>query len=225
MSKNVMIVIIVLIIAVGGYFLYKKYFQKSDKNTTSKTTTSASMSPTSTSSNTDTGKNLSKTFTNNDLGVTLSYSSEWLYIDLGGNKNVTEPLVRENVAYFQIANENEDDTMANLKLLRYVIEPDISIDSEDDWYDYINDKVDNFIADETLSADYEPVSVDLVENIDGKYTVEEKYIEQGIYTGKDIYIYNGSDFYQFVSKIKTTLLDKYESSLDAIINSLKISNE
>jgi len=225
MNKTVFIVIVIVILAVGGYFLYKKYFKKSDQNTTSQTTTSASVIPSPTSSNTDVNNTLSKTFTNNDLGVTLSYSSDWLYIDLGGNKNVTEPLVRENVAYFQIANENDADTLANLKLLRFVIEPEVSIESEDEWFDYIKGKVDAFVTDTTLSADYKPVSVNVVDNIDGKYTVEEKYIEQGEYTGRDIYIYNGSDFYQFVSKIKTNLLDKYESSLNAIINSVKISNE
>lgn len=226
MNKAVLIAIVIVILGIGGYFVYTKYFKKTSDETSQKATLSTTTnSPTASASVTDNSSPQSKTFKNNDLGVELSYASDWTYIDLGGIKNVTEPLVRENVAYFQIANENADDTLANVKLLRFVLEDDANIQTKDDWYNYIKEKVDAFVENTTLSANYEPVSLEIANDIDNKFTVEEKYIEDDKYTGKDIYIYNGSDFYQFVTKIKSDLISKYQSSLDAIINSLKISNE
>ncbi len=88
-----------------------------------------------------------------------------------------------------------------------------------------SNKVDTFVADQTLSANYKPVSVEKIGNVDGKYAVEERYIENGTDTGRDIYIFNGTDFYQFVTKIKTDLVDQYQSAANDIVNSLKISNE
>lgn len=224
MNKNVLIVVILLVLAVGGYFLYRYYNGEKTKQDNGKVDSQLSQENLGNEPKLENSENTGlKNFKNDDLGLELSYDMQWEYIDLGGEKNVTEPLVRENVAYFQIANTGDDKTLANVKLLRFVLEDNINITDENDWYDYIKNKIDNFVANEELSSNYQLTDVKIIDKLADKFSVEETYIEDDQYQGKDIYIYNGSEFYQFVTKIRKDLIQDYTNIVDEIVKSIKFN--
>lgn len=221
MNKNMFVVLGIIILIIVGYFVYTNNANK-EKGTqgTEKSVLDGNKEP----EKTDQPEDEWEVFENKDHKITLEYPSSWQFADLGGPKNVSEALNRENIGYFYTTDENKYGVVAGIKLLRFVIESDVKIQNENDWYDYIKIKVDDFLSNKELSENYTLIDLKISDPIDGKYVVEEIYTEDE-YNGRDIYIYNGADFYQFVSLIQPEYNEIYSDVVGRIIKSFTIANE
>lgn len=165
-------------------------------------------------------------YKNEDHHLSLKYHQAWKTKDLGGEKNVTTPLVRENIIflYDPIDPDKEDEVGASLKLLRFVLEPEKKIESADDWYDYVKEKVDDFIADKELTEEigYKLISLEKHNDINGYWVIQEDYKRKDNLRGRDFYIY-AEDLYQFVCKSNQDNFDFYSSYFEEIVNSFTIN--
>lgn len=233
---QIIIPIIILVLLAGGYFYWK---QKNEKNIIADN--SKTITNNKTISNDDIKNQISamkenvpndskittKDFSNPDHNITLKYPDNWQEKDLGGAKNITEPLTRENIAYFYVSisqlGDDPTSSLVNVKLLRFSLGDDANnIQTSDDWYNYIKKKVDDFIANKTLSANYQFTSLESGQKIDGKWIVEENYTENNLLRGKDYYIFNDRDMYQFVTKAPIEYFDAYFPQIETIVNSFSI---
>jgi len=215
MKKILIWVIPIIILAgVGGYYAYWKISSKPFTPSAPKEVSSADAIKTN-------------VFTNSDHKITIKYPEGWEKSDLGGDKNVTEPLLRENIVYFyDPANlENKKDvqsTKVGVNVLRFVSESK-DINSADDWFNYIKKKVDDYT--ETLGKlnDYTGISVTKSE-VNGKWAVIEEYYEPSSTRSRDFYIYNPdkNDFYQIITWAPKDLYDQFLPYFDLIINGFKI---
>ncbi len=165
-----------------------------------------------------------KDFYNKDHNISMQYPASWQQVDLGGEKKVTEPLMRENIGFFYINNSeiNKDDpntATTSIKLLRFVLEDSSVIKSLDDWLDYIKSKVNDFVSHEQLSKNYKLKNVTKSSAIDGKWTVVEDYDEYDLISGKDYYIYAGNEFYQFVTRIPNKFVNNFSPLVEKTVNS------
>lgn len=216
-----LIIVIIVGLGAGGYILMKK----NKKNTP--VTNEVSIPPEAIDVTSSPITDTNQTFTNSDHGLSFKYPASWKTEDLGGEKNVTEPLVRENIFFiYDPIDSNKPDqkeAKATLKALRFVVEPDVKISSEDDWYQYIKGKVDNFIANKTLvdETGYQLISLEKVDEVNGRYTVYEDYTLENDVRGRDYYIY-AKDLYQFIFEAKTIYFDKYTSMLEQIVGSFNV---
>jgi hypothetical protein len=229
MKPYVYILIIVLIgLGIGGYY----FFNKSKNNAATGTLVTPVLAPTEAPADAITvtsspNVNVDQTFSNSDYKIIFQYPGSWKNEDLGGEKNVTEPLTRENVFFIydpiDSSKSDQKQAKATLKLLRFVLESNVSINSADDWYNYIKEKVDNFVGNKTLidETGYNLISLDKVNDINGNYTVRENYTLKDNVKGSDYYIY-AKDLYQFVFEAKEIYFDKYQTMLDQIVNSFNI---
>lgn len=174
----------------------------------------------------DLSKITTKEFTNSDHKITISYPANWQEKDLGGDKNVTDPLTRENIAFFylpgtEVSKNDFASSLVSAKSLRFVLSSDTKINSQDDWYNYIDKLVKDYQNNSILSSDYQLLSLDNGDKIDNKYVVVENYIEQDTSRGKDYYIYNNGELYQFVTKAPKAYYDKFSPYIEKIVNSFK----
>ncbi len=170
-----------------------------------------------------------KDFYNKDHNVSMQYPADWEETDLGGAKNVATPLLRENIGFFYLpeaeVDENDPRTaIVSVKLLRFVIEESVEISSLDDWYNYMKSKIDEFIANPLLSENYELLEIKKGSDIDGKWTIVEDYIENKLITGKDFYIFNGDEFYQFVTKAPNAYFANYLPLIQKTVNSFRVGD-
>lgn len=169
-----------------------------------------------------------KEFKNDSHQLTINYPEDWYQLDLGGAKNVTTPLMEENIILFFDPKEGEDPqtnplASASVKIKRYVIETDQNIKSKDEWFAYIKAKADTYQKSELATNNqYQLISLALRDDINNKWAVEENYQEQGTMRGKDIYIFNDREFYQLVCLTKQIVYTGYEPYIKAIIDSFKI---
>lgn len=223
------LIIILIGLGIGGYYLINK---NKDKNTASNANATPSLvstvAPTDAITVTSSpSTNVDQTFTNPDHKISFQYPGSWKIEDLGGEKNVTEPLTRENIffAYDPIDPNKLDQKQAKatLKLLRFVLEPGTNINSLDDWYQYVKGKIDSFASNQTLidETGYNLISLEKVNDINGHFAVRENYALKDSVKGSDYYIY-ANDLYQFVFEAKEIYYDKYQSMLEQIINSFNI---
>lgn len=165
----------------------------------------------------------------NDLHkLTISYPENWQQLDLGGDKNVTEPLKAENIILFFDSKADVDPSAsplasASTKIKRYVIEQDRQINSQDSWFDYIKEKVD--IAKDSDIAQvsgYQLTSLNQHDDINGLWAVEENYTESDDIKGRDIYLFDDDQLYQIICTAKQVVFDSYQPYFEAVINSFKI---
>lgn len=232
---QIVIPIIILVFLAGGYFYWKD--TQKQKNITEKINNNASnevkkqkideLSPPEIIKPEEKETIKTKTFTNSDHGISLTYPESWQETDLGGDKNVTEQLARENIAYFYRADtqtqENDPtSSLVNVKLLRFYLGKDHQINTSDDWYKYIKEKVDEYIAEPKLSSNYELKNLEVGDKIDGKWTIVEDYIENEVEKGKDYYIFNGDEIYQFVTHTPEKYYDNYFPEIETVVDSFKI---
>lgn len=226
--------IIIIILAVAGGFYYRWYnLNKSQKDNTQTTSDSKENSQETAELIQKTIEKIAPTpnsdlstkeFTNTDHDITIKYPDDWISADLGGDKNVTEPLKRENIGFFYLPNsevreENPNTAIVSVKLIRFVVEDGITINSADDWYDYIKKKIDDFIASPVLSANYEFKGLNKSEIFSGKFVVIEDYVENNLITGKDYYVYQKGQLYQFVTKAPNAYFSQYVSIIEKIVQS------
>ncbi|MCL5795609.1 MAG: hypothetical protein M1338_04635 [Patescibacteria group bacterium] len=168
-------------------------------------------------------------YTNAEYGITANYPFSWKQSYLGGDKNVTEPLKRENIVFLYDPNnlKYENDPISaqvSAKILRFVVEQDKQINFQEDWLNYIKSKVDDYIATFASERGYSLISLSST-NINGLWAVEEKYLEPSDIQSRDLYIYNKSkhEFYQIITKAPKAIYDKAYPYLDLIVSSFKIS--
>lgn len=228
----VVILVIILAILVGVYFWMNNKFPSSESEKLSevekiKKTIEQIKPPQEISQDTDFQQAKMKDFTNQDHNITGKYPADWQEADLGGDKNVATPLTRENIGFFylpdsEVSQKDPATSIVSVKLLRFVLEEDVKIKSHDDWYDYIKAKVDEFIANPTLSSSYQLINLSKGEKIDNKWTVVEDYIENDLVIGKDFYIFNQDEFYQFVTKAPKDYFSKFLPLIEETVNSFKI---
>jgi len=220
MKPYVVIIIVVLVIAlgVGGYFWMKKNNSK-NTSTSEKPALEKNGSSALDSSPTD----LSQEFLSASHGVSFKYPSLWKSKDIDGDKNVTSPLTRENIAYLYEPVSSSDKALSTMELLRFVIEPNETIKSVDDWYNYIKAKVDKFVGQKDLTDEvgYNLISLEKVDDINGKWTVREDYTLKDNVRGRDYYIYTG-DIYQFVFEVNQSDFTSYEQLFKNIAYSFNI---
>lgn len=222
----VIFVVVFLVIAAGaGYYFWQK--DKTTESENSKTETKkieeaikkVSPNPDSTESIGE------KTFENTDHNITITYPDNWKEADLGGDKKVTDPMTRENIAYFYLpdsetATNNPGSAIVSVKLLRFVLEDGTTINNIDDFYNYIKAKIDDFVGNPLLSSGYELKSLEKSTSIDGKSVVVENYVEDNLITGKDYYISAKGELYQFVTKAPSTYYEKFVPQIEKIVNSI-----
>lgn len=174
---------------------------------------------------------ITKDYINDLHKLTIKYPENWYQKDLGGDKNIIEPLTMENIIMFFDAEEGSDpesdnpSASASVKINRFVLELGKSINSQDDWYNYIKEKVD--VAKESEIAKqngYQFISLIKYDDINGKWAVEENYRENDEMMGEDIYIFNNGsgEFYQLVCRSKEIAFADYQKYFDTIIDSFKI---
>jgi hypothetical protein len=170
-----------------------------------------------------------KVFTNTDHKLTINYPEKWLMLDLGGDKNVTDPLKVENIIMFFDNKEGQDPTQnlvssASAKIIRFIIEKDSKILSSDDWLGYIQAKIEASKSTQIAQEnEYNLISLEKHTDINGNWAVEENYTETSDLRGRDIYIYNNGEFYQIICKTKIALYEPYTRYFDLIINSFTIA--
>lgn len=161
--------------------------------------------------------------------ITISYPENWQTLDLGGNKNVTEPLKAENIILFFDPKEDADPTTdpsasASVKIKRYVIEKDRQITSQDDWFNYIKGKIDATKESDTAkAAGYQLVSVANHDKVNNLWAVEENYTEADEMKARDIYLFHDGDLYQLICKSKQVVFNNYEPYFNSIIDSIRIN--
>ncbi|EKD56948.1 MAG: hypothetical protein ACD_58C00039G0009 [uncultured bacterium] len=171
----------------------------------------------------------SQKYQNTDHNITINYPKSWFKSDLGGQKNVTKPDVRENIVYFydakdQVESDKNQDIYASVKIIRYVLGSETKIDSADSWYNFINNRVENYkISTLAEASEYQLNSVSKLGDIDGNWVTEEQYQEIGGIKAKDIYIYHDGEFYQLICKTKEGKYSDYLPYFYLIINSFKIN--
>ncbi len=214
MKKTYLYILIGLIIiglGIGGYFIYKNIKKTNNKNSNQETISAL-------------------LYTNANHNLTIKYPSNWIAKDLGGEKNITTPLTREEVIYFYDpttlpSDNNILNATTSARVIRYKLSDDTKITSEDDWYNYIKAQVDKYISEKAQASGYTSISVDK-KTIDGKWAVEENYYEPADTRGQDEYIYNpkNNEFYQIVTKSPKNLFNDIKSNFDVITNDFHISN-
>ena len=222
MKPSVVVIIIVLIIGlgIGGYFWMKagkKNSETENVKTPELQETTASNNPQGDSSKVD----FSEVFKNDDLKISLKYPKGWKTKDLGGDKNVTEPLVRENVLFvYDPVDPTSEQAKASLKFLRFVLENGIKINSGDDWYNYVKDKVNKFTEQTDLVSEvgYKLISLEKVKDINGHFAVREDYTLKDNVRGRDYYIY-ATDIYQYVFETLESNFNYYQPIFDTIAQS------
>lgn len=222
MKPYMIVVIIILIIGlgIGVYFLIKKSGKKEPVQQNTPALQSGSQE------NIPKESELTQEFKNDDLKLSLKYPKNWQTKDLGGDKNVKEPLVRENIFFaYDPVNSQSDSSQANLKVLRFVPEPDKKINSQDDWYNYIKGKVDDYISNAEVVGEtgYKFISLDKVEDINGHYTVREDYNLKDNVRGRDYYIY-AQDIYQFIFECVENNFNSYSPIFEQIVKSFSVSS-
>jgi len=215
MNKNLITPIIAIVILVVGWLIYNNYFSNSN----------VILPKTS-----DTKNVVTQVFSSADHKLSLNYPKIWNATDLGGDKNVKTPSTMESVQLFYddknlLDKSDPVSVKVSAELLRFVIEDIAKIESTDDWFNYIKNKVDKFISITELSSNYNLVKLEKIDNIDGKFTISETYT-QGDFDGKDVYIYNSQakEFYQLVTKTPKGYYSKFKSFFDTIILSIKVGN-
>lgn len=208
------IILLIVLLVAGGYYFYWKNANKQFKPIPPKDVKSS-------------GEIKTSTYTNSDHKLTLNYPDGWKTADLGGDKNITAPLMRENIVFiYDPANlkDKKDVTSAQVstKVLRFVVEKDKKINSEDDWYSYIKQKVDDYAA--TLGKENNYTLLSLHATAFAWWAIEERYYEPAEIQGRDLYIYNQkkNEFYQIVNKAPKDLYDKFLPYFDLTINSFTI---
>ena len=138
--------------------------------------------------------------------------------------DITAPLTRQELADIYEPSKTQGSISASGKLLRFVMEDKSIIKSQDDWYDYIKEKIDALVADEDMikETNYKFISLEKIDDIDGHYAVREDYTDRENLRGRDFYIFN-DDIYQFVFESNINVFDNYISIFDKIAASLKLS--
>lgn len=213
------VIIILTIVVLVGASIYYFYWQKNNQNYKPK-------SPTTVSSQDEIK---TAQYNNAQYGITFNYPVDWKQSYLGGDTNVTEPLKRENIILIydpQNLKYESDPISAQVsaKIMRFVVEQDASINSPEDWFNYIKSKVDDYISTFAQERGYSLTSLSQT-TINGLWSVEEKYFEPSETQSRDVYIYNKDkqEFYQIVTKAPKSLYDKFFPYLDLIVSSFKIS--
>jgi len=221
LSTIVIVVIAIIIIGLGGYLLFKKY--KSD-NSNSQNTQNQSTENTSAEKSPDATKN-EKEFKNDLHKLSFNYPADWNVIDVKDVQTITQPLTREDVASLYKNDENSKEIIS-LKLLRFVIEPNVKIANSDDWYNYIKGKVNNYITlkEITDATGYQLIAVEKTSDINGHYISREDYNLKNNIKGQDYYINNGQEMYQFVFECIGDQFNNYAETIKNIVNSFKINN-
>lgn len=215
MKKILMWVIpIIILVGLGGYYAYWKISNKPFTPSAPKEVSSSSEIKT-------------KVYTNSDHKLTIKYPESWKNADLGGDKDITEPLLRENIVYFYDPEnlENKKDAQSAkvaVNILRFVSE-NKDINTSDDWFNYIKKKIDDYTNTLGKLNDYANISVTKGE-VNGKWAVVEEYTEPDTTRSRDFYIYNPdkNEFYQLITWAPKDLYDKFLPYFDSIINSFKI---
>lgn len=218
MKDYLKIIIVLLLVVIVGFAAY--YFMKNKKISTNLSTIKYEPK-------TPTQLDADKEYKNNSYNLTLKYPSNWQSSDLGGQKNVTEPLTAENIIYLYdpILPNNDKNLGASVKVFRFVKEENNNIKSADDWLNYIKEKVDNFIADKefTDKINYKLISLQKIDEVNGHWVVREDYTRESNIRGRDFYIYIGNDFYQLISKCEQKSYDKYSTIFDKIEQSFSVA--
>lgn len=222
--KIIIIIVITVIIVsiIGVYFLFKVKKTKPDNTIFQTPKTEIEVKD----KQQDNKIALTKEFKNNDHNFSFRYPENWQVMETKGDKNVTEPLKREEIAKLRLPAEKEQATDdLTLVVLRFVIEPERKIKTSDDWYNYIKEKVDKFIAIKDLSekVGYKLISLNKTDDINGHFAVREDYYLSGDIRGEDFYLYNGKDFYQFVFEVVGQKYDNYTSVIEEIVKSVVVS--
>ncbi|OGD67094.1 hypothetical protein A3F08_00855 [Candidatus Berkelbacteria bacterium RIFCSPHIGHO2_12_FULL_36_9] len=168
-------------------------------------------------------KNEEIEFKDDNYELSFKYPETWLEKDLEGEKNVTAPLTSETIGYLYDSANKKDEIGASIKLLRFVLEENKTINSSDEWFNYIMDKVNTFTAQTDLVKDlgYELISLEKVADINGRWVIREDYKRKNNIRGRDYYIYAG-DLYQFVFKSLDSSFGQYSSIFDNIAKSFII---
>jgi len=202
------ILIFILIIVLAGVAYY--YFKKSKTNNVEV----KYVQPTAINESVDT------TFKNDTYKISFMYPGVWKSQDLGGDKNITEPLIAENITYFIDPSRDDSKIGASLKVLKYVLEPDKKIKTSDDWYKYIKARSDQFATQKDLIDEigYKLISLDKLSDINGHFVVRENYTRKDNVRGQDFYVYAGN-LYQFIFKCNTDTYDIYSPIFDKVIKS------
>lgn len=208
------IIPIIILVGVGGYYAYWKINNRPFTPSAPKAVSGADEIKT-------------KIYTNSDHKITMKYPESWKTTDLGGDKNVTEPLLRENIVYLYDPEnlENKKDvqsTKVGINVLRFVPE-NKDINSPDDWFNYVKEKVDDYTGTLGKLNDYIAISVTKTE-VDGKWAAVEEYFEPSAIRSRDFYIYNPDkkEFYQLITWAPKDLYDQFLPYFDLIINSFHI---
>lgn len=210
------IIPIIILLAAGGYYFYWKNTNKPFKPTPPEEVKS--------------GEEIKTTvYTNSDHKLTIKYPENWETADLGGEKNINEPLIRENIVFiYDPANlkdkNNVESAEVSAKVLRFISESK-DINSADAWFNYVKSKVDDYAANLGQLNNYSLIALDKTE-VNGKWAVEEKYYEPSTSQSRDIYIYNKekNEFYQIITRAPKDLYDQFLPYFDLIINSFKVDN-
>lgn len=221
MNKNytVIIILVIIILALVGFIWWNSQQPKGSEAIIKEVIKDIDIVS-------DLSKIASKEFINSDHKITLNYPENWQEKDLGSEKNITEALKRENIAFFylpgtQVSSNDFTTSLVSVKLLRFVLAPDTKINSQGDWYNYIDKLVKEYQNNPVLSSDYQLLSLDKGEKIDNKYVIVENYLEQNSSRGKDYYIYADGELYQFVTKSPKDYFDKFSPYIEKIVTSFK----
>jgi len=205
---------IIVLVGAGGYYAYWKINNKPFTPSAPKEVSSPEEIKT-------------KIYTNSDHKITIKYPESWRNADLGGDKNITEPLTRENIVYFydpeNLADKKDvQSAKVGVNVLRFVPE-NKDIATADDWFNYIKKKVDDYTDTLGKLNDYTSISVTPSE-INGKWAVVENYYEPTATRSRDFYIYNPdkNEFYQLITWAPRDLYDKFLPYFDLIVNSFEI---
>lgn len=216
----ILIIIVILGLGVGGYYLIKKK-NNAAKNTVTAPTfdpynvTYASKEPAQ--------KALNQTYTNDAHKIIINYPDGWTLEDLGGPKNVTDPLVRENIAYVYDPANEVIKAGATVKLIRFVLEKNTKIKTQSDWFNYVKAKIDSFMTEKSLIDElgYQLISVDKIDSINGHFVVQENYTLKNDVRARDYYVF-ANDLYQFIFQANKDSFDKYANYFDKIAQSFNI---
>lgn len=220
-TNFLLIILIILIIIIGIIY----YFKVVDNSSNPANKADKKLSEVKTATIT------TKDYLNDSHKLTIKYPENWYQKDLGGDKNITKPLTMENIIMFFDAEEGTDpesnspSASASVKINRFVLEASKSINSQDDWYSYIEEKV-NVAKESDIAKEngYQYISLTKHDDINGKWAIEEKYRENDEMMGKDIYLFNNGngEFYQLVCRSKEVVFGDYQKYFDTIIDSFKI---
>lgn len=170
----------------------------------------------------------SANFSSAENKLNLNYPGDWKTKDLGGDKQIKEPNTPENVVFvYDPKNLKYQDDLASaqvsVKILRFVPEDSVKINSGDDWFNYIKAKVDSYIEGLGKVFNYSLISLSKT-LVNDFFAVEEKYTQPETVQARDLYIYNqaSNEFYQIITKAPKDLYDKFLPYFDLVVSSFKV---